>query len=179
MPNIETARLSLRMLGTPDLEDFYRLLSNPLVVRYVGSGLPLTRDETETTLASILSHWERHGFGRLAVIDKATGEFIGFAGLRMLIDTPEVVYHIRPEFWGRGLATEMGHAILRYGFEAHAFARIVAIAKPENSASIRVMQKIGMQYEKHTAYYGIDVVQYAISRELFRPHDAAQVMISD
>jgi ribosomal-protein-alanine N-acetyltransferase len=76
--------------------------------------------------------------------------------------TPELVYHFAKRFWGRGLATELGKASLRYGFQEHQFARIVAVAKPENRASIHVMEKLGMRYEMHTCYYNIDVVQYAI-----------------
>jgi ribosomal-protein-alanine N-acetyltransferase len=73
------------------------------------------------------------------------------------------------------LATELAKAALRYGFEEHHFDRIVAIAKPENAASIHVMEKVGMRYEMHTNYYGLDVVQYAISRDEFQAGGSATV----
>lgn len=97
---------------------------------------------------------------------------MGFGGLRTLIDTPELVYHFARRFWGLGLATECAKASLRYGFEEQGFSRIVAIAKPENKASIRVMKKVGMLYEKHATYFGLDVVQYSMSREEYEPDDS-------
>src|SRR5205085_8074181 len=115
----------------------------------------MTRADTETALLSVIKHWERHGFGRWAIIDKETERFIGYGGLRMLIDTPEAVYHLAKAYWGLGLATEVAQASLRFGFHIRGFDRIVAIARPENLASIHVMEKIGMRYEKHTEYYNI------------------------
>lgn len=169
MPIIETEQLYLRLLTLDDFDDLYALFRDPAVMRYVGAGVPLSREESETTFLSIIKHWERHGFGRLAAIDKRTHRFVGFGGLRSLIGTPEVVYHLAASQWGRGLATEIAKASLRYGFEQHNFERIVAIAKPENRASFHVMEKVGMKYEKHTDYYGMDVVQYAISRNEYQP----------
>jgi ribosomal-protein-alanine N-acetyltransferase len=57
---------------------------------------------------------------------------------------------------------------LQFGFETHSFDRVVAVAKPENAASIHVMEKIGMTYEMHTSYYGIEVIQYQIARDQFQ-----------
>jgi ribosomal-protein-alanine N-acetyltransferase len=155
------------MFRSDDLDDFANLLSDPEVMRFVGSGLPATREESDVALASIIRHWDNHGFGRWAVIDKETETFIGFGGLRSLVGTPEVVYHLASAYWGRGLATELGKASLRFGFETHQFERIVAVAKPENASSIHVMEKLGMQFEMHTSYYNIEVVQYGILRENF------------
>lgn len=167
MPTVETTRLYLRMFTPDDLDDLYGILSDPDVMRYVAQGKPVSREETESALHSVIRHWERHSFGRWAVIDKASRKFIGYGGLRMLIDTPEVVYHLAKAYWGRGVATEMAQASLRYGFNEHGFDRIVAIAKPENKASIHVMEKIGMRYEMHAVYFDVDVVQYSISRQDF------------
>jgi ribosomal-protein-alanine N-acetyltransferase len=103
------------------------------------------------------------------VLDKKTHEFVGFGGLRSLFGTPEVVYHLAKAHWGKGLATELARASLRFGFEERQFERIVAIAKPGNAASIHVMEKIGMLYEMHASYYDIYVIQYAITRADFQP----------
>ena len=173
---IETARLRLRMFRPGDLDDLAAMFSDPDVMKYVEDGKPANREQAHKALDSIIQHWRRHGFGRWAVEDKATREFVGFGGLRSLFGMPEVVYHFATAHWGKGLATELGRASLRYGFETHSFARIVAIAKPENAASIRVMEKLGMGLEKHANYYGIDVVQYEISREKFRPDDSVYFM---
>ncbi|HVS80872.1 MAG TPA: GNAT family N-acetyltransferase [Pyrinomonadaceae bacterium] len=176
--SIETARLRLRMFRPEDLDDLAGLFADPNVVRYVGDGKPVDREETDRALTSIIQHWRRHGFGRWAVEDKRTHEFVGFGGLRSLFGLPEVVYHFATAHWGKGFATELGRASLRYGFEAHRFARIVAIAKPENAASIHVMEKLGLRFEMLANYYGIDVVQYSITREDFRPDDSVYIVRS-
>jgi RimJ/RimL family protein N-acetyltransferase len=176
MHTVETHRLQLRMFAPSDMDDLCRLLSDPEVIRYVGTGEPILEEEAGTILTSILAHWGRHGYGRWAAVDKATEKFIGMGGLRTLIDTPEVVYHLAKSRWGLGLATEMAHASLRYGFEEHGFERIVAVAKPENTASIHVMEKVGMRYQKHETYYGIEVVQYMISRDDYQPDDSTYVL---
>ena len=176
MPAIETERLLLRMFGPEDLDEMARLFRDPQVVKFVGDGQPVSREETERALESIIRHWQTHGFGRWAAVDRQTHEFIGFGGLRSLFGAPEVVYHLGSAHWGKGLATELARASLRFGFEAHQFERIVAIAKPLNAASIHVMEKLGMHFEKHASYYDIDVVQYAISREEFSLDDSEYLL---
>jgi RimJ/RimL family protein N-acetyltransferase len=173
--SIETARLRLRMFRAEDLDDLAALFADPDVMRYVADGQPSGREEAHKALDSIIEHWRRHGFGRWAAEDKATGKFVGFGGLRSLFGMPEVVYHFATAHWGKGFATELGQASLRYGFETHGFDRIVAIAKPGNTASIHVMEKLGMRFEKRTSYYNIDVVQYAIASQQFKPDDSVYV----
>lgn len=179
MPTVETDRLCLRMLHPDDLDSLAALVSDPEVMKFVGNGLPATRAEAEHALHSIIRHWGSHGFGRWAVIDKATQAFAGFGGLRSLLDTPEVVYHFASAYWGRGLATELARASLRFGFEEHQFDRIIGIAKPENMASIHVMKKLGMRYDMQTTYYNIDVVQYHISRAQFKVDDSTYIVKRD
>jgi len=176
MPSIETERLLLRRFRPDDLDELAKLFADPDVMRYVGNGQPIDRNEAERALRSIINHWERHGFGRWAVVDKQSNEFIGFGGLRSLFDTPEVVYHFSKENWGKGLATELARASLRFGFEDRGFDRIVAVAKPENRASIHVMQKLGMRFEMKTSYYNIEVVQYEITRKEFKLDDSLYVL---
>ena len=168
---IETARLRLRMFRPEDLDDLAELFADPDVMRYVADGKPAGREEAGKALASIIEHWRRRGFGRWAVEDKSTQEFVGFGGLRTLLDMPEVVYHFARAHWGKGLATELARASLTYGFDEHGFDRIVAVAKPDNAASIHVMEKLGMHLELRTSYFGIDVVQYTISADEFKSND--------
>jgi RimJ/RimL family protein N-acetyltransferase len=176
MPSVETARLHLRVFRPDDLDDLAALLDDPDVMRYVADGKPATREETALALDSIIRHWQSHGFGRWAVIDKESENFIGFGGLRSLMGTPEVVYHFAKAFWGRGLATELARASLRYGFEEHRFEQIVAVAVPENAASIHVMEKLGMRYVRHTNIYNMDVVQYRIARSEFQLDDSPYIL---
>jgi RimJ/RimL family protein N-acetyltransferase len=179
MPAIETDRLLLRKFRPDDLDDFAAMFADPDVVRYVGDGRPADRDEANRALQSSLRHWQLNGFGRWAALDRTTGNFIGFGGLRSLFGTPEVVYHLGKEFWGKGYATELARASLRFGFEDRGFNRIVAIAKPENVASIHVMEKLGMSFEKHARYYDIDVVQYQILRDEFTWQGSIYRLLAD
>ncbi len=166
-PIIETARLRLRMFCAQDLDSLAAMLADPAVMRYVEDGQPKDRDVAEKALNSIITHWEKHGFGRWAVEEKQTEKFIGFGGLRSLFGTPEVVYHMAPAYWGKGYGTELGRAALDFGFNQHSFERVVAIAKPDNAASIHVMEKLGMRFQQRTNYYGIEVVEYAITADEF------------
>jgi ribosomal-protein-alanine N-acetyltransferase len=179
MAQIETERLILRMFRPDDLDELAALFSDPDVVRYVGDGKPVSREESDRALQSIINHWQTHGFGRWAVIDKQRQKFIGFGGLRSLFGTPEVVYHFAKAEWGKGFATELARAALRFGFENRGFDRIVAITKPPNKASIHVMEKLGMQFEMNTSYYDIEVVQYQITRDQFTPGDSFFVIYPD
>ncbi len=160
---IETDRLRLRMIRQSDLDDLAALFADPDVMRYVGDGRPSDREEAQKALDSIRAHWHREGFGRWAIEDKQSHEFIGYGGLRSLFGTPEVVYHLVKRYWGQGFATEVGRAALKFGFQVKGFERIVAIAKPGNAASIHVMDKLGMHFQMRTSYYGIEVVQYEIT----------------
>ncbi len=162
MPSIETARLHLRRFQLDDLDGLAALVADAEVMEYVGNGLPVTREEAEIALKSIIAHWANHGFGRWAVWS--------------LMGTPEVVYHFARAYWGRGLATELARASLRFGFKEHQFESIVAIAKPGNTASIHVMEKAGLKYELHTAYYNMNVVQYRILRAEFKPDNSAYTL---
>jgi len=179
MPSIETDRLLLRPICADDLDNLAALFRDPDVVKYVGDGKPADRAEAQRALESIIRHWQTHGFGRWAIVDKHTGEFLGFGGLRSLFGTPELVYHLAKAHWGKGYATEVGRAALRFGFEERGYVRIVAITKPPNTASIHVMNKLGMRFEKNARYYDLDVSQYTIAREEFTPGDGLFKVLPD
>ena len=169
MPELETARLHLRLFTLDDLDALARIFGDPDVIRHVGTGQPASREETAKALHSFIRHWQQHGFGRWAVVEKEHGVLIGYGGLRSLFGTPEVTYLLAKSYWGRGLATEVARACLRYGFSELASERIVALTKLENIASQRVLQKVGMKYEKHAHYFGMEVICYRILCEEYRP----------
>ncbi len=167
----ETARLRLRPFTPTDFDDLYGLYSDPEVMRYIGHGVR-TREETEQGLARMVGHWSRVGPGMWAVHEKGSGLFVGRCGLQPLLDTSEVElgYTLHRAFWGRGYATEGSRAALRFGFETVGLTRIVAIARPENTGSRRVMEKVGMTYERTgPSPYGLhEVVWYGLARDRFR-----------
>lgn len=167
MEEIETDRLLLRRFTMADLNDLSLIFSDPQVVRYLGSGKPAKRAETEHALNTILQHWERHGFGRWAVVFKQTRELIGYGGLRNFQDTPELVYLLARRWWGCGLATEIARTSLKFGFEEQNFEHIVAMAQLSNTASHRVMQKVGMIFEKTAHIYDMEIVCYSINKDAY------------
>jgi ribosomal-protein-alanine N-acetyltransferase len=163
---LETARLRLRPFTPADADDLYRLYSDPEVMRYIGQGTVRTREQTAEALAKMIDEWEQHGFGMWALFDRRDGRFLGRCGLRPLPGTPEVElgYTLFKEAWGKGLATEAARASVAFGFEKLALPRIVAIAHPPNRASRRVMEKVGMRFERQAPYQDIDCVWYAAHR---------------
>jgi ribosomal-protein-alanine N-acetyltransferase len=166
MPEIETARLLLRHFTLDDLDALFRLYSNPEIMRYVGKGAFATIEETKPRLIFMIEHWEKHGFGMWALVHKESGKMIGRCGLQYLDNTPEVElgYLLDKAFWNMGLATEASLESLKFGFLELGLERIVAIARPENIASQRVMQKVGMKSDKIGRFYNTDCVYYAILR---------------
>jgi ribosomal-protein-alanine N-acetyltransferase len=164
MDVIETARLHLRQFTPGDLADLYPIFSDPDVIKYMKAAAPVSLEETESALMSIINHWKRHGFGRWAIVLKETGKLIGYGGLRNFYGTPELVYLLAKPYWGLGLATELAKACLTWGFEERNVENIVAVTRPDHAASRRVMEKIGMTYDRDITYHEIHVVLYTISR---------------
>jgi ribosomal-protein-alanine N-acetyltransferase len=167
---IETARLTLRPFKPHDLNDLYEIRSDPDVMRYIGSGKPESIEQVRTALNKILSHWEGHGFGRWAAIDKERDKLIGWCGLSYLEDTEdvEIGYGIAKSHWGKGLTSEAAAAVIKWGFEDLGLDHIVAVAWPDNVISRRVMDRLGMKYVKMAYNYHTEVVYYSIRREEYQ-----------
>lgn len=160
---LDTPRLRLRPFTPADLDDLHRLDSDPVVMRYVIP--PRTYAETVEYLNKILRQYdEAHGPVRWNVEERGTGEFVGVIGLFRLEDDTdwEIGYRFFEKFWGKGYATEALRAVIDYGLHARKLPRLVAVANPENRASYRVMEKVGMRFEKMAFYYNTDVVFYAV-----------------
>ena len=166
---IETERLLLRPFTSDDLDAFASINADADLMRYIGDGKPQTRAQTEMRLNAILDHWNQHGFGLWAVVDKASNALIGFCGLQYLDNTAEIEigYRLARQFWRMGFATEAAAATLRYAFEVLGLNRIVAVVQPQNFASQSVIKKIGLRYVKDARFYNSDVEYYAITRGEF------------
>ncbi|MDX6694679.1 MAG: hypothetical protein QOF02_2282 [Blastocatellia bacterium] len=164
MDEIETTRLCLRQFTTGDLDALAGIFSDSLVLKYLATGTAATREETEAALLSIIRHWRLNGYGRWAVADRVTQKLIGYGGLRNFDGTPELVYLLDRPYWGRGLATEIARACLEYGFMRQKFERIIAFAQPGNLASLRVMEKAGMKFDRNDNFFNIDVVVHSLTR---------------
>ena len=126
---------------------------DPRVVRFLTpGGRPMSHQETIEQLARFRRAWDEHGFGLWAVEERATGRLVGRVGLsyhRLWPAEPEVGWKLDPDVWGRGYATEAGAASLHHAFETLGFQRVVSIVRPDNAASIRVMERLGIEPWKH------------------------------
>jgi RimJ/RimL family protein N-acetyltransferase len=167
MLKIETARLTLRRFTPNDLNDLCEIRADPDVMKYIGSGKPESIEQVQTALNKLLAHWEQHGFGRWAVLDKESEKLIGWCGLAYLENTEdvEIGYGIAKSYWGKGLTSEAAAAVIKWGFEDLGLDHIVAVAWPENIVSRRVMDRLGMKYIKMGYYYHAELVYYSIRLE--------------
>jgi ribosomal-protein-alanine N-acetyltransferase len=172
---LETERLTLRRLVPDDLDELFLLYRDPEIRRYFPDGVR-TYDETKEELEWFLNGHPRHPeLGLWATIHKETGKFIGRCGLLPWeIDgvlEVEVAYLLDRDFWRQGLATEAAEGILKYAFETLDLSRIICLMDPDNVASQKVAQRIGMTLERKVD--GIDgdnfpTFIYAISSEEWR-----------
>jgi RimJ/RimL family protein N-acetyltransferase len=158
LPEIETARLQLRIYRADDLEARFALLNNPLVTRYLAfpkGWTPPTRERVREGLKKQVERWQRLGFGEWAMTLKESGELLGYCGLQHIPDESEVevFYGLAPQHWGHGYATEGARACLRFGFEELKLERIVAAAYAVNTASLHVLEKIGMEHDPQARFY--------------------------
>ncbi len=151
---IETERLVLREITLDDKEAMFQLHSDLDVQRYTGEPIVESIEEMERVIQIRIDNYKKYGYGRWATFLKNEKQFIGWAGLAYLPEFNEIDlgYRFLPKYWGMGYATEASRAILTYGFEKFKLKRIIAIAMKENKASMRVMEKIGMKFEKFAPY---------------------------
>jgi ribosomal-protein-alanine N-acetyltransferase len=162
---IETERLILRKFTIDDVEESYQMNKDPTVQRYLPSEGPLTRKNVEHMIKNnVLADYKEHGFGRLAVIHKQDNRFIGFTGLKYVpeFDAVDIGYRLNSAYWGQGLATESALPTIEYGFKVLKLPRIVAAAIADNQGSIRVMEKLGMHFEKTLELDGHPCVYYVM-----------------
>lgn len=141
-------RLLFREFSIDDAALIHRMNSDPLVLKYVHE-LPSTPERAlERLHNSIIPHYQRYGYGRWAVLLKESNDFIGWCGLKFRPErkVTDLGYRFIPSYWGKGYAFEAANACLVYGFNHLQFDRITATAHIENMASLRIIEKCGMQY---------------------------------
>lgn len=163
----ETERLILRKHTLEDVEDSYQMNLDSRVSQFTGDGGIQSREEIHKRIKEdVLGDYEKYGFGRLAVVLKSTGKFIGFAGLKYLddMDVVDLGYRLIFDQWGKGLATEACKPIVEYGFETLKLDQIVAMVLPENKGSIRVLEKLGFQFEKMIMTEGLEAAYYVLDK---------------
>ncbi len=171
---LETDRLIIRPMNETDIDAVYEMRRDRDVMRFIRE--PVTnRAEAENWVNLISSRWADERIGFCSLIEKQTGKFAGWCGLWQLKETDEIEvgYAIAKEFWGKGYASESAEAFLEYGFKELNLEKIVAVARSENTASRRVMEKLGMEFDYIGEFYGRDLVHYSITKnDYFRNRKA-------
>jgi RimJ/RimL family protein N-acetyltransferase len=160
---IETERLHLRAVRAGDLDQLVRLQEDPEVARFMGAP---SREWLEGWLRSSEAEWEERGHGRLAIVDRESGEFLGRTGLKYWpqFEETEIGWALQPEARGKGYATEAARAALRWGFERlDDLPLITAMIQPENAASIAVAERLGMRPLRADKLLGDAVTVYAVT----------------
>lgn len=166
-PTLKTERLTLRGFRDTDRPLYAGMRADPEVVRFLPGGealVPFADEIAESRIRSFRAGW-RSGFGVWAIEETASGRFAGYAGLARLERSAdvEVLYGLARAFWGRGYAREAAAAALGFGFGPAGLQRIVAFVVPDNAASVRVIEALGMRFEGTRAYGDLAVHGYALT----------------
>jgi RimJ/RimL family protein N-acetyltransferase len=170
---IETERLALRPLSPADLDSLLALDADPEVRRHVDEPAAPTRAEALARMPRLLT---RYGDGAEPAFwsaeHRASGAFCGWFHLRPLDDDPtslDLGYRLVRTFWGRGLATEGGGALVDRAFGVLSARHVVGHALESNAASRRVLEKLGLREHGRYLHRGtLPAIAYALSREQYR-----------
>jgi RimJ/RimL family protein N-acetyltransferase len=152
--SIETERLILREFSKNDVDALFKMDSNPIVHEFLGNNPVKKKSESEKYIEDCINKYKDHGVCRLAVIEKESGAFIGWSGLRFINDYSfndktnfyDVGYRLMPEYWNKGYATEAGKASIDFGFDTLNLDTIYGITELGNIASHKALLKIGLNY---------------------------------
>jgi len=164
---LQTQRLVVRSMTREDLEPYYRLNSDPQVMRFMGRAV-WTREQTGQVLEAVMTNSRNHLLDWVAAADRVAPEKM--LGMVCLLRLPEahqaevgggpyieVGWRMLPEYWNRGYATEAARAVVEYGFDVRGLTEIVCIVDSANAASLRVAEKLGLAYEKTYELNGQDI----------------------
>ncbi len=154
MFRLETERLFLRAWRDDDLDALAALNGDPEVMRYITGGVPRTREQAEVGLRRQQQNQRELGYSFWAVEERATGRVIGLNGIQPLLDTGEVEigWWLARDKWGQGFASEAARRAAAFAFDEAGLQRLVAIAMHENGASLAIMAKLGMTFERATTF---------------------------
>ncbi len=169
VPVIETERLRLRGFTEADKPAYAAMRADPDVVRYLVGGealIPFAEEIADSRIAAFRKAWSA-GFGVWAVEERETGRFLGQTGLAKLerASDVEVLYAFARPAWGKGYAREAARAALAFAFGPAGLDRVVAFVVPQNAASTRVLEAVGLSALGETRYNDFPVLGYAITAE--------------
>jgi RimJ/RimL family protein N-acetyltransferase len=147
---VETERLVLREWQERDREPWSALNADPDAMRYIGPGQPWSAQESDDSIGRYTRSWEENGFGLWALEDRALGRCIGTCGTLVFPDgrnRVEIGWRLEKAAWGKGYATEAALATRDWAFASiDGLDRLIAVLQPDNVASRRVAEKLGMSF---------------------------------
>lgn len=150
-PVLSTERLDLRWLTADDAPMMLAVWNDPAFIRYVGDrGIRTVEEARAAVEAGPLKLYEEHGYGPFCVTLRDTGADLGICGLfrRDGLDDPDIGFAMLPDYCGRGFGFEASVAVLDHARDALGLSCVTAIVSPENEASIRLLEKLGLRYER-------------------------------
>ena len=164
---LRTLRLRLEPVQDSHFEGLRALHSDPAAMRFLGG--PKTDDEVRAWISAAQGHWARGGFNWRPVIEQGNEELLGPGSTQHIANDEtkpiEIGWRFRSEHWGKGYATEAGRAMLRFAFDEVGVREVYAVAKPENQASLRVMERLDMRYAGLRSFYGNMCATYVKGRD--------------
>lgn len=165
IPILETPDLVLRPWKLEDADALFHILQEADILNYFPPST-FTLEKTQNYINHQLKHWQERGYGHWAVTLKINGRVVGWDGLEYLPETDEdeVAYLLSHQVWGRGYATQAAQAAVRYGFETAGLGEIIGLVHPENSGSIRVLEKCGLTFVDRKVYWGLEMRRYRIEK---------------
>jgi RimJ/RimL family protein N-acetyltransferase len=146
---LETKRTILRRLTKDDALDFYKLNLDEEVLKYTGDK-PFEDISSATDFLLNYDQFEKYRVGRMAVVSKEELKFIGWCGIKFDSNKNEfdIGFRFYRKYWNKGFATETAKKCLEFGFDQLKIKRVVGRAMEENTASIKVLEKLGMKFKK-------------------------------
>lgn len=164
---IYTERLLLRRFHVDDLENYFNILNQEEVSKWLGSGKRISQDDAKRIMKNFEKHWVKNDYGVWAVINRQTNELIGQCGFNIFEDTneTELLYAFDPKFWGRGYATEASIAAIKFLSKNFKLNRLVALVYPKNDSSSNVIKKIGFEYKGIKEHFGVELFYYELNLE--------------
>ncbi|MBQ5948116.1 GNAT family N-acetyltransferase [Massilia sp. ST3] len=176
MTVLSTARLRLEPMASAHYAGLRALNSDPEVMRYI-TGAAETPEETRAVIERVQGRWRTVGYSWWSFLDRETGELVGAGCIQHLGHDPanphEIGWRLRREHWGKGYAIEAARRMARFAFEELDAPLLCAICDPDNAASARVMQKLGMRYQGEETWHGCPVSVYQLERAAWLAGEAA------
>ncbi len=163
---LETERLILESWRRSDWVEFRPIATDVEVMRYITGGVPWTDQQVRSFVDRQIQLYVERGYCRWKLINKSAGNMVGFCGVGFFHggSEPEIGWWLARRCWGSGLATEAARVALRDAFERVGLERITSVAMLGNTASMRIMEKLGLELEFEFEHDGVRLVRYAIER---------------